>query len=133
MFSLIITVVSIALVAVLAFLAIYYGGDAWTNSNQKAMAAKTINGGQQIAGAVQMYRNDTGNVPADLSELTSNNGKYLSAIPEGVWATGTDSVVAAVTEAQCMEINNQLGLSLTSVPSCSDAKFSSTSVCCATP
>lgn len=132
MFSLIITVVSIALVAVLAFLAIYYGGDAWSNSNQKAIAAKTINGGQQIAGAVQMYRNDTGNVPADLWELTSN-GRYLSNLPEGAWTTGTDSVVAAVNEAQCMEINSQLGLGLTSVPSCSDAQFSSTSVCCATP
>lgn len=132
MFSLIITVVSIALVAILAFAALYYGGNAWTNSQQKADAARTINAGQQIAGAVQMYRNDTGSVPATLSELVSNN-QYLTSLPEGTWTTGTDSVVAAVSEAQCMEINTQLGLNLTSIPSCSDGKFISTSVCCQTP
>lgn len=132
MFSLIITVVSIALVAILAFAALYYGGNAWTNSQQKADAARTINAGQQIAGAVQMYRNDTGSVPATLSELVSNN-QYLTSLPEGTWTTGTDSVVAAVSEAQCMEINTQLGLNLTSIPSCSDGQFSSTSVCCQTP
>lgn len=133
MFSLIITVISIALVAILAYVAIYYGGTAWTNSQQKADAAKTINAGQQIAGAVQMYRNDHGSVPSDLTLLTSNNGEYLTALPEGSWVTGTDSVVAAVTQAQCMEINSQLGLNLSSIPSCSDPAFSATSVCCQTP
>lgn len=132
MFSLIITVVSIALVAILTYVAIYYGGSAWSNSKQKADAATMINSGQQIAGAVQMYRNDTGNVPADLSELVSNS-KYLTAIPEGAWTTGTNSVVSAVSEAQCMEINSQLGLNLASIPSCDDKNFDSTSVCCQTP
>lgn len=132
MFSLIIAVVSIAIVALLAVAAVYYGGDAFTQGQATADAAKLINGGQQLAGAVQMYRNDTGMVPADLSLLTSDGGRYLRALPDGDWIQGQNAILAAVTEAKCLDINNRLGFKLASVPSCADTTYDATSVCCYT-
>lgn len=130
MFSLILVIISIAIVVALAVAVIYYGGDAFSDGQATADAARLINSGQQIAGAVQMYRNDHGYAPAELSLLTSN-GQYLNALPEGNWVTGTDAVLASVSEAKCKEINRRLGFKLETVPSCSDTQYSTVSVCCA--
>ncbi len=51
MFSLIITIISIALVAALALATIYYGGSAFNRGSADAKAAQYINEGQQLSGA----------------------------------------------------------------------------------
>ena len=43
MFSLIVTIIAIALVAALALATLYYGGSAFNQSSAKAQAAKLLN------------------------------------------------------------------------------------------
>jgi type II secretory pathway pseudopilin PulG len=80
MFSLIVTIISIALVAALAVASIYYGGAAFTQGSAKANASALVAEAQQIAGANDLYANDNaGAFSADVPTLVS--GSYLSAAP----------------------------------------------------
>lgn len=121
MFSLIITIISIALVAALALATIYYGGTAFSTGNVKASASQVINQAQQIAAAVTMYKNDNGgSVPANVAALVSGN--YLGSSPTttvGTWtlsATGapylTGSSLTAFSQSLCDQINTQVGATL---------------------
>lgn len=101
MFQLIVAVISIALVAALAIASIFYGGDAFTKSSEKAVVTTLINQGQQIAGAVALYKTDAGVNPADINALTP---AYLADLPQGAkvtgdnaWAIDTDAGVATIT------------------------------------
>lgn len=58
MANLIITVISIALVAVAALMGAYYGGTAFMDGQAKAHANYLIESGKQLAGAWQLYAND---------------------------------------------------------------------------
>lgn len=79
MFSLIITIISIALVAALAVASVYYGGAAFSQGSAKASASTLVNAAQQIAGANTLYANDNGGTFAtDIGALTPT---YLSAVP----------------------------------------------------
>lgn len=80
MFSLIITIVTIALVAALAVTAIYYGGEAFGEGSDKAMAATVINQGEMILAAADMHRaKEAGSMPDDIqNDLVP---KYLIRMP----------------------------------------------------
>jgi type II secretory pathway pseudopilin PulG len=120
MFQLIVSVIAIALFAVLAAASIYYGGPAFSNASAKGNVAALINAGQQIAGANALYKVDATTSAATISDLVSN---YLSAIPtpppfaSGTWALDTTSTVAYIgpsanAKAQvCTEVGNQGGAS----------------------
>lgn len=60
MFQLIVAVISIALIAALAIASIFYGGDAFTKSSEKANVTTLVNQAQQIAGAAALYKTDFG-------------------------------------------------------------------------
>ena len=60
MSNLIVTVISIALVAVAALMGAYYGGAAYMEGMAKAQANQLIEGAKQITGAWTMYANDNG-------------------------------------------------------------------------
>lgn len=79
MFSLIITIVSIALVAALALATLYYGGNAFDQANANARAAQIDNQSQQLLGAADLYFANTGRWPQDIDELVQGN--YLKSIP----------------------------------------------------
>lgn len=122
MFSLIITVISIALVAALALATIYYGGSAFNKGSDGAKAAQLINEGQQVNGAVAMYKADaTGAgtaVTGGLADLQSNG--YLAQIPASFTSStvdlSKDSVVvsaATVTKGVCQEVQKRAGGSTT--------------------
>lgn len=73
-------VITLVLLALIAVVSMYYGGDSVTESGAKASATQVINNAQQVAGAVTFYSNDNGGVfPADMVALVS--GKYLKTIP----------------------------------------------------
>jgi type II secretory pathway pseudopilin PulG len=78
MFSLIITLVSIALVAALALATLYYGGSSWLRGNAAA-AATLANQGQQVLAAMTLYYTEHSAYPADLQDLV--NGEYLKTVP----------------------------------------------------
>jgi type II secretory pathway pseudopilin PulG len=132
MFSLIITIISIALVAALAVATIYYGGPAFQNNGTRAAAVKVVNAGQQINGAVEMYKAQKGDVPATLDDLVTSN--LLKSIPAGTWAMQNDYIVATgISELQCLEANRQLGRTETVVPACSEPTLVGVTACCSTP
>jgi type II secretory pathway pseudopilin PulG len=79
MFSLIITIISIALVAALALATLYYGGKAFNKGSASADATKMLTQAQQLQGAAELYRADTGAYPLTMDDLLTN--KYLTSVP----------------------------------------------------
>jgi len=79
MFSLIITIISIALVAALALATLYYGGDAFRTSRAKVAAAKLTNQGQQLLAASELYYANRGHWPASIPVMVAEG--YLSSVP----------------------------------------------------
>jgi len=114
MFSLIITIISIALVALLALATLYYGGNAFNRGSAGAQAARLINEGQQVNGAVALYKADraAGNTSAaeKLSDLVS---AYMSQVPSSFngntkLADNKVTVENMNTEV-CNEVNKRAG------------------------
>ena len=86
MANLIITVISIALVAVAALMGAYYGGTAFMDGQTRATANAIIQQAEQIKGAYLMYLASGGTPPASSaaingSDVLTTGGKYLSAAP----------------------------------------------------
>lgn len=106
MFSLIITIVSIALVAALAVATIYYGGSAHSEARRVAEASTAINAMQQVHAAVTMYRMDKHTLPPDIAAL---EGDYLRQVPEGDFTFGNDYLLSYVeNQDNCEAINKKL-------------------------
>lgn len=90
MFSLIISIIAIALVVALAGASLYYGGDAFSQGSARAQASTFVNQGQQVAAAHTLYKNDEGGsalvVDADqgiasVSLAALVTGGYLASVP----------------------------------------------------
>jgi len=79
MFSLIITIISIALVAALALATLYYGGGAFNQGRAQAQAAKVRSQSQQLLGAAELFKANHGRYPVNVAEMVSD--KYLSSVP----------------------------------------------------
>lgn len=80
MFSLLVTVITIALVAVLAVATVYYGGDLYTSQQALTTAATLDAQAQQVFSAAVLYSLDTGEWPASAALLVAEH-KYLTAVP----------------------------------------------------
>lgn len=105
MFSLIITIISIALVAALAVATIYYGGDAFNQGSSKARASTIVNQAQQIVGANTLLRAETGSFAASMSDL--QDGGYLASLPATAnltYVLSTDNVITATGTALTQEV-----------------------------
>jgi len=102
MFSLIITIISIALVAALALATLYYGGDAFNQGASRVNAARVINQGQQLLGASELYYIQTGAWPANIQALM--DGGYLKAAPV---AQGSTAPAFADTQPWAMPAAGQ--------------------------
>lgn len=125
MFSLIIALVSIVLVAAIAAATMYYGGSSYAQAQGRADAAKVVNAGAQIAGAVAAYTANTASAPADLNTLVTSN--YLSTLPAGSWVAQDNFVSATgLTLDQCTAANAVIGV--VGVPTCES--LGTTSACC---
>ncbi len=117
MFSLIISIIAIALVAALAGASVYYGGSAFNKGTAGADASTLVNGGQQINGAVALAKNDgvdvsdltnlgTILVPNYLTQLPSYNGTDFSGDTSSyVSVSGADIITADV----CKEVQKRAG------------------------
>ncbi len=133
MFSLIITIIAVAIVAVLAIATIYYGADIYEGQRTKAGAAQIINETEQIEGAILAYNIEKGTAPViqdctdiddcePLQELIDSG--YLASAPAKnagsdekwamatIYSDGTDSITALVKTvpvAECLEANTMMG------------------------
>lgn len=107
MFSLIISIISIALVAALAAATVYFGGAAFNKGGAGADASAFINAAQQIAGAYTLAATDGDNATT-LAQLSDGTGEvYLAQIPTYKGASlveSTNHVVVGVTDSVCVEI-----------------------------
>ena len=92
MANLIITVISIALVAVAALMGVYYGGSAFLDGQTRAKFNQLMSGAEQISAAATLYslshngQLDDGNIPGNptadaLNFLVPN---YLSVVPKKI-------------------------------------------------
>ena len=121
MFSLIITIVSIALVVALVAATMYHGGDTLTQGRTTADAAAFVSGAQQIGGA-QVMHISLESTPA----LTISGGaagtdlvldKYLASAPvvKGTgWTLDTAAKLVknvALTKDVCLAIDKSAGVS----------------------
>ena len=112
MFSLIISIISIALVAALAAATVYFGGAAFNKGGAGADASTFINAGQQIAGAFTLAEVDADVAVTDVSSLAPH---YLAQAPTYKGAefvlsedVDTDYVKITVnTDDICTEINKR--------------------------
>ncbi len=95
MFSLIITIISIALVVALVAATMYHGGDVLSEGRAEADAAAVVAGAQQISGAATMQLAlDAANT--DLAGLVT--AKYLSSIPSIPGGETTDWTLNTTTK-----------------------------------
>ncbi|WP_406733265.1 hypothetical protein RJD39_03940 [Vibrio scophthalmi] len=114
MFSLIISIIAIALVAALALASIYYGGAAFHEGSADAEASTAVNQGQQIQAAITMadineeWSDKTGE-ESNLDDL----GEYLKEIPklrDAVWTVPTNRnivTVRVINEDICKKIEEK--------------------------
>jgi type II secretory pathway pseudopilin PulG len=79
MFSLIITVISIALVAALALATLYYGGTAYSQAQANAKVSQIKNQAQQLLGAADLFYANKGRWPLTTQELVDE--RFLKSIP----------------------------------------------------
>ena len=140
MFSLVVAVVSVALVAVLAIAGILYAGSAFQNGGIRAMANQVINAGSQVDGAQALRETETGAklvddaatgaaldglvsegylnaVPAVPARLAETGASWTYAVPPGgsrpVLALKLDDSNASVS-AFCTEVSKTKGYACTS-------------------
>lgn len=113
MFSLIITIISIALVAALAVATIYYGGDAFNQGTTKAKASTIVNQAQQVAGANTLFKSNTGSFAGTVSDLVS--ASYLGSAPvsadlDVTYSVDSNNLVSAKLKSTAGEICKQINV-----------------------
>lgn len=109
MVNLIITLISIALIAIVAVAALYNGGDAFRQGSANASAAQLVNAGQQISAANILYANDHGGTYAEHIDTLTNESAYLSSeprVPSGfvIQEDITGNVVTITSDSGSIEI-----------------------------
>ena len=125
MFSLIISIIAIALVAALAGASVYYGGSAFNKGTAGADASAFVNAGQQIQGAFTLASTD-GYSPTTLVSLsdstldgdnTNDKDVYLSQVPsyKGTVPTLDGDYISVAVSAQVVEemVDNRNAAELT--------------------
>jgi hypothetical protein len=126
MFSLIITIISIALVTALALATIYYGGSAFRQGGDAAAAAKLINEGQQLSGAAAIVE-ATGETNAAFTQQALVDAKGLQSKISSYAETAVDRGFTSLTAtdikaAVCLKVNEKAGLSTTAAVALADVK-----------
>ncbi len=132
MFSLIMTVIAVALVAALALATLYYGGEFITDGSARAQMTKILQEGNQVVGALELFKADNGGFPTGTSdEIKAKlvDQKYLKQMPSGEWEFRNDFAVRTdLDESACLQINKKVGINV--VPACSDSAYTGRTVCC---
>ncbi len=129
MFSLIISGISVFLVAILALATVYYGSDAYFQSGYKATAAQLTNEAEQLRLAIQMYETDHGKLPETLADLTVDE-TYLRKVPDS-WGNSSQYFTKStydVNQDVCLQFNIAHGVPF--VPECTDEVYRNAVVCC---
>jgi hypothetical protein len=100
MFSLIITIISIALVAALAVATIYYGGTVFNTGNAKSSANAIIVAAQQLGAANTIYLTNNAGTRADYATLTLPANGYMAnppTLPQGLILNSIDTATGVIS------------------------------------
>ena len=132
MFSLIISIISVALVVVLSLATLYYfNGGLLSKTSTEAKVAKLTNETSQIQSAIEFYRSQhKGALPPSLEALTEN-GEYLRQLPSGSWTSNVAYIQTSsdsIEEPVCLAFNTKRGIPF--IPACNDDAFRSVMMCC---
>lgn len=138
MFGLIISIISVAIIVALVAATMYFGGDVSSQGREEAEVAQALNELGQIKAAVTAFTANEGRAPTGLDELTP---KYLQSIPDG-WGGDVPSQVAFESSqlltgtepdklTKCNAINQRLGYTFSSPPSCSSISANYSGCCVA--
>jgi hypothetical protein len=114
MFSLIITITSIALVAALALATLYYGGDSFNKGQTESTATTVVNHVQQLIGAKSLFKAEKPGEALTLTKLVANN--YLKSAPalhDKTWTSLSDMgetvwLPLAIDKETCKAVNKKL-------------------------
>ena len=115
MFSLIISIIAIALVVALAGASLYYGGDAFTQGNAKAVASTYTNQAQQIQGA-KVLADAEGETFVLANAVVDGYMSSVPASPGGAWVDTLGVLTAPVAS---LDVCDEIGIAGPLV-SCSD-------------
>lgn len=133
MFSLVVAIISISLVALLAYASMYFMGNTTSDAATTANTAQVLNTATQIQGAVNLYRNEhAGASPSSFQDLI--DGGYLKNIPPGNWSFSNNAIQSNIiisSADQCAAVNKKLYNDPT-VPSCSTVSGDKL-ICCSNP
>lgn len=121
MFSLVIAVISVLLVAALALAVIYYGGSAFSDGEASAQASRLINQGQQVLGAAELFKSEKGRWPDSVAELVSEH--YLKSVPtasmvSSAWAQDSATWVMPVARVPVFKLQQAVAQ-----PVCQNVNF----------
>lgn len=126
MFSLIIVIVSVALVVAVVAATMYHGGSTLTDGQRHAAATRLLNEGAQIRGALVVHQAQEGELATSVAELVSS--KTLSTALPG-WDIIDGYAYRTVENREvCLAANEKVGVD--TVPACSDEAYARTAVCC---
>ena len=131
MFSLIITMIAVALVAVLALASMYYGGDSLQQGTAKANAAKYLSEANQITAAANLYKLQNNGATPTAQDLVDND--YLQALPEGDWYINNGFIERpGISLEECTEVNRLVGYDGPAL-ACNDPALPEDHACCVVP
>jgi hypothetical protein len=131
MFQLIVAVIAIALMVVMVLASIWFGGNVFSESKQRALYSEYVNSAAQIDGAINLYYQETASYPAGEDEVFLNNlvsTGYLNGVPNGQWKVSRELLYKSIADANVCEIINRMsGQDTSSVqcPPCGDAAYKS--------
>lgn len=128
MFSLILSIIAIALVIIITLAVMYYGGaEVFSKGTEEAMTAQALNELSQIEGAMFSYQVNENTSPGSLEDLETKG--HLREVPKGwVGSDGDGSFGVKLLEIKdpeqeqrmCENINKRLGHGENYAPACSD-------------
>lgn len=131
MFSLIIVIFTIALLAVLVLASMYYGGESLTEGTAKANAARYLNEANQITAAASLYKLQNANQTPTAQDLVDND--YLKALPQGEWYVTNGYVERpGISLEECTEVNKMVGYDGPAY-ACDDPALPDDHACCYVP
>lgn len=113
MFSLIISIIAIALVIVLAGASLYYGGEAFNQGTAKGEFAKIVNEAQQISAGFTLAGVDQDATVVDVTTMVAAG--YLSAAPSNAFTVDaglTTLTLLGVTADVCDAFKKADGITL---------------------
>lgn len=134
MFALIVTVISIVLVGLAALATLYYGGPIVNQGGDRALISRYLSEGQQVQGALELFRADIGSLPTGTNEEIQAQllaGHYLQSWPPGSWELRNDYAVRTDLSVEaCTAINHKMDVSV--IPVCGDPAYFGRNLCCTT-